>query len=709
MRVIKIYNLVALLFVAIAFNMGVQNLYAQNELRVNGVVKSAHSKAPIRDVGITVDGVFKCYSDVDGRFSLIISRDAELYFQHQDYDDNKVKLKGQQEISVQLQERVVEIEEVVISSTIRRKQIGVEQTEIDVRGNYLHIDTKYYVPTYLFKTDFRFIAQPVIVDKTLGETRILRPVVINGDKYELIQNRWLHFGESVDSLSPYVVENHITPQNNVYAYRDSVLISERDPKLQNDYYSDCYLALVTYHEPPVFVDTVTIARGLVDPARHFEYNIEPMQLNNTLLESGVEPYLIPTGLDTIYIPTYELKLQQVSGVAKIEFEVNSSIINYDNEATRSKIEEIRGFLDMLQRNPDATIKSISLCGYASPEGMFSKNKVLAQSRTDEMLRLIVTTLNPSLLKYIELNTDSYVEPWSRVADLLEEEHAELSAKLRKIIVENNGQYNTINNIVVKMPEYRSVMLPYLEQLRTVTYKIEYSVYKPLPYEVIREKYGRKEELTRYEYYVLISHETDASIIPQMEKDAIAAFPDFTIFVNRAAINLIREDSVDLDLLQPSLRYKNPPMPIIYNQATMAIKCDSVFVADSLVTKIETYPEAEHLVNVLRVLKGDFSGAYPYYQDTHSINEVILLLAMDRNAEAKSLMDQLMLTPENQNNAKYCYIYAVCGNRLDDLNTAIIFLQQAMLLDPDYEESVQRDADLLDIYELLNQQQQNSNE
>ncbi len=675
---------------------------AQTKIRVTGSVCNSDNNTSIRDAVILVNEEYKGnYSNIDGQFSIVVPNDATLRFTHPNYSDYSTEVDGRQVIDVKLQERAIEIRGVEVHTTVKPKKITVDQTEIDVRGQYLRISTRYHLPSHLFTTDRRMIAQPVIVDNTADTTYILRPVVIDGNKYNQIQNRWLNFGEMHDPLSAYVVGHAIDNDNSVYTYVDSVFLNlSEDAKLNNDFYSNCYIALVSYHEPPIFLDTVTIARGLINPVRHFTSDLRPMQLDGSILERGEEPYLIPTGVDTIYRPEYELQLQQVNGSANIAFKVNSPIVNYNDAATVAKIEDIRHFLESLQDDPDATIKSISLCGYASPDGLYSKNRELAQGRTDEVMRLILTTINDDIEQYIEIKSDSYVEPWSSVAALLDDTQPALAAKIREFEIKAKGNYDVAGRYVRSLPQYKSLIAPHLAELRTVTYNIDYSVYKPLPYEVIRVMYDNGEALTRSEFYVLISNEPDKSLIPQMEAAALKAYPNYIIFANRAALKTMERNRVDLSILRPIIDERRAPMPLLYNQTIMALQVDSLNMADSIATLIEPTSQNEYLRNVVKVRCGDFAEAYPYFEKEESLNRAVLLLAMQRNKEAMALMDKLMLDQSNNNDAAYCYIYATCGSRLEDLNVAIEYLDRALSLDPSYEDVARCDADMMDIYELV---------
>ncbi|MFR9578891.1 MAG: hypothetical protein SNG45_08610, partial [Rikenellaceae bacterium] len=98
--------------------------------------------------------------------------------------------------------------------------------------------------------------------------------------------------------------------------------------------------------------------------------------------------------------------------------------------------------------------------------------------------------------------------------------------------------------------------------------------------------------------------------------------------------------------------------------------------------------------------GDYDDAYEYFSQFGGLNEVLILLSMKENEQAREKMSELMKDYDNGSNAKCHYIAAVCANRMDDLSMATMHLGIALQIDPSLEEMAKIDADVIDIYELI---------
>lgn len=701
----RILKIIFLIFY-ISFNVGTSS--AQNDILVQGVVVSAEDGKPIRNIAILCEYVMKGRSDADGRFSFVVARDAQLTFKSDkgmDYKETTVNVDGRNNIEVKMPIMSQEIDAVTVVAKIKRKPLSVEPTELEVKGNYFHITPKLHIPYAAFTTDYRYVVQPTLVDVTTGRQSRFRPMVMDGKNYNLVMHRYLNFGESIDSLAHFIVPNTVRPDNEIYAYQDSLYVESKD--LGNDFKVVCEFVLVSYDEHRRSkgddIKSFEIAKGTVNPLRFFDYSVSPMQLDETLLEKDMIPYIEPTGADTMYIPAPELDTHGSRGVSKIEFEVGRTKLNLDVAANKEAIDKIRGELQDIQRNPYATLDSIKVVGYASPEGGYDANVKLADLRTKEFMSIITSDIDPYNLKRIKLESKGVVEPWSRVATLAEADNPELAKKLTSIIDKYNDEFQAIQWVVLQLPEYRSVIVPrYLPQLRRMTYEIDYSILRPSTYDEVSrkyEKYGR-DSLSRYEFYKLIVGDRDSIRRDVVINESLERFKNFTIMANYKAVNLLRQDSINMELLEPVFDGKYTPVSVRYNQAAMALKNRDFVVADSLLQDIPVNKETEYFHKTISLFNGYYEESYEYFSQQGGLNEVLILLAMKDNETAREKMTELMRDYENGSNAKCHYIAAVCANRMEDLSMAIMHLNIALQIDPSLAEMAKLDGDIVDIYELI---------
>lgn len=664
---------------------------------------SAMDNKPIERVAITCNLIFKAYSDIDGKFSIVVDQDADLSFFHTEFEEIQVNVEGRQKVKVLMSDKVLQIPDIVVSTKAKIKTITVEPADIEIKGNYFHLKTKFRVPYNKMKSDYRFVVQPTVHDVTNNVHHNLRPVVIDGRNYDIVEHRHLRFGKVVDSLERFVVPNTITKENDIYPYKDSLYISSNN--LSNDFKSDCYLTLVSYWRSQNWEDDVkviTISKGTVNPLRLFEYEIRPMQLDGTLLEEGEEPYLTPRGADTIYIPTPEMELRNSVGTTKITFGINRSTIDLTNAENRSNIDHIQDVLREIYNNPDATLNAISMIGHASPDGTYVKNQELANLRTKQVMDVVSSILSPSQLKYIDMKYESIVEPWSDLIELTAKDNPSLSAKIAKIIEQTNDDYAKSQQLITALPEYRNLIrTKYLPMLRRVEYRIDYSVFRSLTIEEIKHMYIAGDTLSRHEFYTLVTEESDPIQREEFKAKAIEIYPNFTIFVNHEAVDLIERDSSDMDILAPLFSSgDDTPMAVRYNQSIMALRNRELAVADSLSQNIIVNDNTLHLHNVVRLLNGEYEETYEYFKAQGGLNEVLLLLSMRRNQEAFDTMKALIETTDGSDNANYHYVYAMCANRIDDMMIAMAHLQIAITMNPSLCDIAKIDSDVIDMYDLI---------
>lgn len=86
-------------------------------------------------------------------------------------------------------------------------------------------------------------------------------------------------------------------------------------------------------------------------------------------------------------PKTEKEPRHLSGKAYVVFPVNKTHIDpmYEVDGQRPNIQElgkITNTIDSVRRNPDVTVNSITLTGFASPEGPYKNNVRLAAGRTE---------------------------------------------------------------------------------------------------------------------------------------------------------------------------------------------------------------------------------------------------------------------------------------------------------------------------------------
>lgn len=79
-----------------------------------------------------------------------------------------------------------------------------------------------------------------------------------------------------------------------------------------------------------------------------------------------------------------VKIRDLRGQAFINFPVNRTELRTDYMTNTTELAKITGTIDSVKGDPDITITSISITGYASPEGPYNNNVRLAKGRTQTL-------------------------------------------------------------------------------------------------------------------------------------------------------------------------------------------------------------------------------------------------------------------------------------------------------------------------------------
>ncbi len=108
-----------------------------------------------------------------------------------------------------------------------------------------------------------------------------------------------------------------------------------------------------------------------------------------------------------------VKSFDISGKAYVSFKVNRTDIDPSYMKNIVELGKIIGTIDTVRRNPDATVRRISLTGYASPEGPYANNVRLAKGRTEAVRGYVGRQYDFHDDVYV---TNSVAEDWEGLRD-----------------------------------------------------------------------------------------------------------------------------------------------------------------------------------------------------------------------------------------------------------------------------------------------------
>lgn len=668
----------ALTLLLLLISMGAS---AQEVFRLTGLVIDKDTKEPLLGVSITDPATRRALAitDNDGRFAFNVHSGATLRFSMVGAKSQDVKVKSSHKyIEVKLQQDHLTLDNVVVTAKHITDKIQPEPTDIEVKGNYFHVKTRVRVPHEMFSYNNRLVVQPVIYNVTRKEQQLMRPMVYDARTYNLTQDRLYDYhmdDVQGDPLAQYVVvktkEKHEKGRtNDIIGYTDSAYIEH----VKDDYTCNVYMAIENYNRI-IYRDTTIIAKGTVNPLRWLDYSFAASQLN-----------------DSAYLPKPEMQLRDSKGEVNLRFPIEKAAFNPKDPNNIEEISKMREQIEMISADKDATLHSLTIDGTSSPDGRYKTNLQLAKNRMDYAVKYLTSLIPERARLGMKFASNATVAPWSKVVDLLRADSLNDEARQVEDITKRWSNIDDQSYRMRKLPFYRSLLInKYLPRLRHVGYVMNYSVFRQLTTDEIRQLYAADyKQLTKYEYFRLYRAESDMAKRETILRQALEIYPSFMVAANDLSALLINRQAANAELLRPFAGEK-APLVVNTNQMTALLNAGLYTAADSLTNFIPDNDTTHMLLAVNSVLNGRFDGYYETVAKTGLRNELVMLLAMKRNEEAMKLS---RLLPDDQ--ALTHYLRAICLNRLEQVTYAYDELTKALNMDPSLKQVAYTDGDVNDL-------------
>ena len=654
---------------------------AQEVFRLTGKVTDKDTKEPLLGVSIVDSTTHRAIAvtDMDGRFAVDVHSGSILRFSMVGLQSQVVKVKSSQKyIEVKLEQTEVALQELVVSAKRITDKIQPEPTDIEVKGNYLHVKTRVRVPREMFSHNNRLVVQPVIYNVTRREEQLMRPMVYDARTYNRTQDRLYDYRMDEadgDPLAQYVVVK--TPEkrekgrtNDIIGYADSAYVQH----VKDDYACNVYMAIENYNRI-IYRDTTIIAQGTVNPLRWLDYSFAAELL-----------------ADEAYWPKPEVQMRDSRGEVNLRFPINKAKFDASDPNNVAEISKMREQIELISADKDATLQSLTIEGTSSPDGRYNSNLQLARKRMDYAVQYLRQLVPERAQRGMTFSSAASVVPWSRVAELMRADSLTEEAQQVEQVIKRWRDFDDQSRNMRKLPFYRSLLMErYLPRLRHVGYVMNYSVFRQLTLDEIRSLYADDyKQLTKYEFFRLYRAEEDSARREKVLRQALEIYPSFMVAANDLAALLINRRMADPALLRPFVG-KEAPSVVNTNQMIALLNAGLFTAADSLSAFVPDNEHTHMLLAVNAVLNGRFEGHYETIARTGLRNQLVVLLAMKRNEEALKVSRQL---PDDE--ALTHYLRAVCLNRLEQMSDAYDELTKAIQMDPSLKQVAHTDGDVNDL-------------
>ena len=580
---------------------------AQN-IRIQGTVTCEGKPVVGANISNTAEKGSIGLTDESGNFFILAPRDAELKITHVSYQEAIVPVKGRQQLNIELVANVVELEEVTIVTKVKNKVIP-EPTDIEIQGNYFHLHTRFPVPAELFGSNTRLVIQPSIYDHTERTRENMKPLVFDGREYTLTQERMYDGDLTRDPLEPYITRKTTSGRkSDLLSYHDSLYVEHTG----HDFRADVLLSLEDYNRI-LYTDSFTIARGTVKPMRLLDYTLQPLPLRDSTL-----------------IPRPEMQLRDSQGEIELTFLIGRTELDPNNPKNEEQIAHLAQEITRINQDVDASIKEVKITGVASPDGYYNANKRLAEQRAATALKKIQQQMGDELVRYVKFTAAGEVADWNDVAEMLEaDQQEELLEGLRKALGKSS-EHSLVYRSLKNHPGFDLLAKQYLPKLRKVTYQYEYSVFRNLNREEVLALHQEgKEQLSRYEYYLLSQFAENDSVRASYLEEALQHYDRYIYAANELAQIRIRQGKPDEKLLKPyAVRGTSPE---VLGNHMIALMHHGLYAEALEVWNLLPTGSCDPLLEaVVMALNGHYEEAEPILCQGNPRNEVVFLLARKEN-------------------------------------------------------------------------------
>lgn len=294
-----------------------------------------------------------------------------------------------------------------------------------------------------------------------------------------------------------------------------------------------------------------------------------------------------------------VKIREVHGSAYIDFRVNRTDIDPGYRRNPEELAAIRATIDAVRSDKDVTITSLSVKGYASPEGSYASNERLAKGRTEALVRYVRDLYSfPAGL----MSTSWEAEDWAGLVKYVTSSDIDGRDDILAVITDDSLAPDTREwRFKLRYPEqYRFILAEVYPGLRHSDYAVNYTVrnYATVD-EIAAVMATAPQNLSLEELYRLAqSLDKDSPQFREVMEVAVRMFPDSPIANLNAAMTAIGH--AEYDMARTYLDKAGHTPQAAYARGLIAAKeAGDYDEAVRLFESAQGVPEARQAVDTLR--------------------------------------------------------------------------------------------------------------
>lgn len=301
----------------------------------------------------------------------------------------------------------------------------------------------------------------------------------------------------------------------------------------------------------------------------------------------------------VYVPRFVYVQPQVETVktrsldksAYIDFPVSRTDIRPGYRNNRVELDKILATIDSIRGDADITLTSLSIKGFASPEGSYANNERLARERT-EALRKYVSGLYHFPDTFIRTSYEP--ENWEGLREYVEASSLENKQDILRLIDDNSLKPDAKERkIRAAYPaDYAQLLRECYPALRRSDYHIEYVIRSYTDVEEIKRILcTQPQKLSRQEFYMAAqTMEPGSDAFNEVFETAVRMYPDDEVTNLNAANTAMRKG--DLPAAARYLQKAGNSPQAIYARGVYAMLTEDYAKARTLMEDAQAQGVAE---------------------------------------------------------------------------------------------------------------------
>jgi len=390
----------------------------------------------------------------------------------------------------------------------------------------------------------------------------------------------------------------------------------------------------------------------------------------------------------------------------------SAIVNFDKAKSNVKAIELKDtdivalkeWLIASTSNPKIKIKSISINGFASPEGETSKNDSLSSDRVKaarSALEKLVTVKKETLvdLSSVNYSLKGLGEDYEgfKTALRASEEISKEDQDLLIRIVEMNNDPETrekeIRNLAKAFKNLEKFIFPMLRRSEiVVTYDLEGFSDEELKTIAVSNPDSLKADELMQAAKVTEDNETKVLIY----QAASAKDAENTLIFNNMGV--AQYNLAKIDEAKESFSKANSIKENVISKNNMAavhgIQGDRNSAKELLEQASGAGKEVNYNTGILNIMDGNYAKAVENFGSESSYNKALAQILDGSVDQSVSTLDNSI----DKESAQGFYLKAIASSRQNDVDGVVGNLKSAMALDASYKEKAANDREFLNFYE-----------